>query len=169
MFSALCSSTNLHPLCSLFVCFINSCIHWAAHNRKLKDLFATVNLCIGRSGLACWAKGSARDTKLRIFCFAVLRVCFLSYAYCFLIAMWGIGLQASGSRRQKKGVKTLLARSVPVHQQRTELSEKLRSGEFWAMLSLARAGKSEVEGGVWVGSTSGLLQYLDVFTIYHTF
>ena len=66
MFSALCSSTNLHPLCSLFVCFINSCIHWAAHNRKLKDLFATVNLCVGRSGLACWAKGSARDTKFRI-------------------------------------------------------------------------------------------------------
>ena len=37
------------------------------------------------------------------------------------------------------------------------------------MLSLAQAGKSEVEGGVWVGSVSGLLQYLDVFTVYHTF
>ena len=174
MFSPLCLSMNLHPLCILscllLIYFIGICVHWAANNRKPKGVFFWCHSKSVPRQIRAGVRASARDTILCLLLSTVLRVCcFLMLIAFSLHCGWYIFRPQVRVAGRKKW-KTLLAKSVPVHQERTELSEKLHSELWlWPVLSLTQAGKSEVEGGVWVSYPQCLLQFLDVFTIYPTF
>ena len=141
----------------LHVYFIGICILWAANKGKPKGLY-----------FWCHSKSVHRLIRARVRAFArgkdwlFSTVVFWSCAAWLLIEVYwslllphcDVGGTSSGLRvcvARRKEWKTLLAESVPIHQKRTELPEKLNSGElwWWPVLSLTEAGKSEVKGGVW--------------------
>lgn len=146
------------------VYFIGVCILWAANKGKPKGLFFWCHSKSVHRLIRARVRAFARGTSLVIFSSSVLKLCGLIMPIASSLCCGWYILRPQVCVAGRKEWKTLLAESVPIRQKRTELPEKLNSGElwWWPMLSLTEAGKSEVEGGVWASHP----QCLDVSLLF---
>lgn len=125
------SSSSMYPFMPFArFFFIGICVHWASNSRKSKGVFFWCHSKSVPRQIRAGVRASARDTRLCLLLSTVLRMCcFLMLIAFSLHCGWYIFRPQVRVAGRKKW-KTLLAKSVPVRQERRELSEKLHS-ELW--------------------------------------